>query len=150
MSRLHLLQGISGTGKTSLPLAFARALGAGAALIEVQAGWRDRQDLIGHFNAFERRFYESEFLQALYRAQCPRYSGLVNIVVLDEMNLSHPEQYFADLLSAMEEPDPQERWLRLNVPASENRPAAFARACTATSWRSASARRWSRYILLTV
>src|SRR5690606_1606873 len=33
MSRLHLLQGISGTGKTSLPLAFARAVGAGAAVI---------------------------------------------------------------------------------------------------------------------
>ncbi len=103
MSRLHLLQGISGTGKTSLPLAVARAFGAGSTLVEVQAGWRDRQDLIGHFNAFERRFYESEFLQALYRAQCPRYAGLVNIVVLDEMNLSHPEQYFADLLSALEQ-----------------------------------------------
>jgi len=103
MSRLHLLQGISGTGKTSLPLAVARAIGAGSTLVEVQAGWRDRQDLVGHFNAFERRFYESEFLQALYRAQCPRYEGLVNIVVLDEMNLSHPEQYFADLLSALEQ-----------------------------------------------
>lgn len=103
MSRLHLLQGISGTGKTSLPLAVARALGADSTLVEVQAGWRDRQDLVGHFNAFEGRFYESEFLQALYRAQCPRYSALVNIVVLDEMNLSHPEQYFADLLSALEQ-----------------------------------------------
>lgn len=103
MSRLHLLHGISGTGKTSLPLAVARALGAGSTLVEVQAGWRDRQDLVGHFNAFERRFYESEFLQALYRAQCPRYADLVNIIVLDEMNLSHPEQYFADLLSALEQ-----------------------------------------------
>ncbi|MFC1580058.1 AAA family ATPase [Thermodesulfobacteriota bacterium] len=102
MSRLHLLQGISGTGKTSLPLAYARAVGAGHTLVEVQAGWRDRQDLIGHFNAFEKRFYESEFLQALYRAQCPLYSNTPYIIVLDEMNLSHPEQYFADLLSALE------------------------------------------------
>ena len=121
MSRLHLLQGISGTGKTSLPLAFARALGAGAALIEVQAGWRDRQDLIGHFNAFERRFYESEFLQALYRAQCPRYADGVFIVVLDEMNLSHPEQYFADLLSALEQ-DPQYQKLDLMTAAVEPSP----------------------------
>lgn len=103
MSRLHLLHGISGTGKTSLPLAFARAIGARAELVEVQAGWRDRQDLIGHFNAFERRFYEAEFLQSLYRAQCPRYAGVPVLVVLDEMNLSHPEQYFADLLSALEQ-----------------------------------------------
>lgn len=121
MSRLHLLQGISGTGKTSLPLAFARALGAGAALIEVQAGWRDRQDLIGHFNAFERRFYESEFLQALYKAQCPRYADGVFIVVLDEMNLSHPEQYFADLLSALEQ-DPQYQKLDLMTAAVEPSP----------------------------
>lgn len=122
MSRLHLLQGISGTGKTSLPLAVARALGAGATLVEVQAGWRDRQDLVGHFNAFERRFYESEFLQALYRAQCARFSDLVNVVVLDEMNLSHPEQYFADLLSALEQ-DPHLQKLDLMTAPVEPSPA---------------------------
>lgn len=109
MSRLHLLQGISGTGKTSLPLAFARAIGAGAAVIEVQAGWRDRQDLIGHFNTFERRFYESEFLQAIYRASTPLHRETPFIVVLDEMNLSHPEQYFADLLSALEQDQHRQR-----------------------------------------
>ncbi len=109
MSRLHLLQGISGTGKTSLPLAFARAIGAGSALVEVQAGWRDRQDLLGHFNTFERRFYESEFLQAIYRAGSPLYRDTPFVVVLDEMNLSHPEQYFADLLSALEQDQPRQR-----------------------------------------
>lgn len=109
MSRLHLLQGISGTGKTSLPLAFARAIGAGSAIIEVQAGWRDRQDLIGHFNTFERRFYESEFLQAIYRASTMRHRDIPFIVVLDEMNLSHPEQYFADLLSALEQDQHRQR-----------------------------------------
>lgn len=122
MSRLHLLQGISGTGKTSLPLAMARALGAGSTLVEVQAGWRDRQDLIGHFNAFERRFYEAEFLLALYRAQCPRYANSVYIVILDEMNLSHPEQYFADLLSALEQ-DPQHQKLDLMTASVEPAPA---------------------------
>lgn len=109
MSQLHLLQGISGTGKTSLPLAFARAIGAGSALVEVQAGWRDRQDLIGHFNTFEKRFYESEFLQALYRAKTPRFKDTPFIVILDEMNLSHPEQYFADLLSALEQDQDRRR-----------------------------------------
>jgi hypothetical protein len=109
MSRLHLLQGISGTGKTSLPLAFARAIGAGSALVEVQAGWRDRQDLIGHFNTFERRFYESEFLQSMYRASLPVFRDTPFIIVLDEMNLSHPEQYFADLLSALEQDQNRQR-----------------------------------------
>ena len=109
MSRLHLLQGISGTGKTSLPLAFARAIGADSALVEVQAGWRDRQDLVGHFNTFERRFHESEFLQAMYRAKCPANHDRPFIIVLDEMNLSHPEHYFADLLSALEQDSHRQR-----------------------------------------
>jgi MoxR-like ATPase len=102
-SRLHLLQGISGTGKTSLPRAFARAIGATSSLVEVQSGWRDRNDLLGYYNAFEKRFYESEFLQALYRAQQPSHLSLPYLIVLDEMNLSHPEHYFADFLSALEQ-----------------------------------------------
>lgn len=107
MSRLHILQGISGTGKTSLPLAFARAMGdrqaSNCKLIEIQAGWRDRQDLIGYFNAFEGRFYESDFFKAIYEAQTPLYRDQIYIVLLDEMNLSRPEQYFADFLSKLEQ-----------------------------------------------
>ena len=116
MSRLHLLHGISGTGKTSLPLAFARAIGAGSALIEVQAGWRDRQDLVGHFNSFEKCFHETEFLQSLYKAGCPLFANTPFIVVLDEMNLSHPEQYFADLLSALEQPQERQRLVLMPAP----------------------------------
>ncbi|MEB3882006.1 hypothetical protein [Lyngbya sp. CCY1209] len=106
MSRLHLLQGISGTGKTSLAVAFAKAVDGQSKLIEVQAGWRDRQDLLGYFNAFEKKFYESEFLQALYEAQCPAYQDRIYVIVLDEMNLSRPEQYFADFLSKLEQETP--------------------------------------------
>ena len=106
MSQLHILQGISGTGKTSLPVAFARATGGDYKLVEVQAGWRDRQDLIGYFNAFEGKFYESDFLQALYEAQCPSNRERIYIIILDEMNLSRPEQYFADFLSKLEQDSP--------------------------------------------
>lgn len=125
MSRLHLLQGISGTGKTSLPLAFAAAIGAGSALVEVQAGWRDRQDLLGHFNTFERTFHELEFLLALYKAGCPAFEDRPFIVVMDEMNLSHPEQYFADLLSALEQ-DPERQRLVLMTAAVDPAPKLFA------------------------
>lgn len=106
MSQLHILQGISGTGKTSLPVAFARATGGDYKLVEVQAGWHDRQDLIGYFNAFEGKFYESDFLQALYEAQCPSNRDRIYIIILDEMNLSRPEQYFADFLSKLEQDSP--------------------------------------------
>lgn len=102
MSQLHIFQGISGTGKTSLAKAFANAVGGHCTVVPVQAGWRDRDDLVGHYNAFEKRYYEKECLQALYRAQTPAYKDRVNIVLLDEMNLSRPEQYFAEFLSALE------------------------------------------------
>ena len=109
MGRLILLQGISGTGKTSLPVAFADAIGTQAAEIKVQAGWRDPQDLIGHYNTFEKKFHETEFLKALYRARAPRWKDTVQVVLLDEMNLSHPEQYFSDLLSTLELPEDDQR-----------------------------------------
>lgn len=102
MSQLHVFQGISGTGKTSLATAFAKAVGGVCTTVPVQAGWRDRADLIGHYNAFEKRYYERNTLQALYRAQTEADKDLIHVVLLDEMNLSRPEQYFAEFLSAME------------------------------------------------
>ena len=102
MSRLNILQGISGTGKTSLPEAFADAIGGHFQTIEVQSGWKDRQDLIGYYNTFEKKFYESDFLKALYKANTAQYRNKPFFIILDEMNLSHPEHYFADMLSLME------------------------------------------------
>ncbi|MBT4450000.1 MAG: AAA domain-containing protein [Gammaproteobacteria bacterium] len=102
MSSLHILQGMSGTGKTSLATAFAKVVGGKCTLIPVQAGWRDKDDLVGHYNSFEKKFYEKETLQAIYMAQLPAYRDRLNLIVLDEMNLSRPEQYFAEFLSAME------------------------------------------------
>jgi hypothetical protein len=104
MGRLMLLQGISGTGKTSLPLAFANAVGGGVEVVEVQAGWRDRQDLVGYYNAFHRHYYATNFLQALYKAGTPAWKDRPFLIVLDEINLSRPEQFFADFLSALEQP----------------------------------------------
>lgn len=119
MTRLMLLQGISGTGKTSLPLAFASAVGGGIEIVEVQAGWRDRQDLIGYYNAFHRHYYATNFLQALYKAGTPAYRDRLFLMVLDEMNLSRPEQFFADFLSALEQPMEARRLTLVNDPVSQ-------------------------------
>lgn len=124
MGHLLLLQGISGTGKTSLPLAFAQAVGGSASVIEVQAGWRDPQDLVGHYNNFEKRFHEKEFLQAIYKAQTPRWKDALHIVLLDEMNLSHPEQYFSDMLSTLER-TPNERSLTITTHTVGQPPQLF-------------------------
>ncbi len=124
MGQLILLQGVSGTGKTSLPMEFAHAVGTEPEVVEVQAGWRDPQDLVGHYNSFEKKFDEKKFLQALYRAGTPRWQDAICIVLLDEMNLSHPEQYFSDLLSAMEL-DPEKQRLVLMSHAVDPAPQQF-------------------------
>ena len=113
MSQLHILQGMSGTGKTSIVKAFAKVVGGNCTDIAVQAGWRDKFDLIGHYNSFEKKYYEKECLQAIYQAQVPNYEDRINIVLLDEMNLSRPEQYFAEFLSALEKNDLNERLIEL-------------------------------------
>jgi 5-methylcytosine-specific restriction endonuclease McrBC GTP-binding regulatory subunit McrB len=92
-----------------LPREFARAFGWESAFVEVQSSWRDKTDLLGYYNAFEKRFYESACLQALYSAQCPTYASRPFIIVLDEMNLSQTEHYFADFLSALEQTSPELR-----------------------------------------
>lgn len=102
-SKLHLLEGISGIGKTRLPQAFAAVMGAECETVAVAAEWRSPADLLGYYNSFERKFYESPFTQALYKAQLPAFRGKPFFIVLDEMNLSHPEQYFNDLLMELEQ-----------------------------------------------
>lgn len=129
MSQLHVFQGISGTGKTSLAKAFAKAMGGECTDIAVQAGWRDRDDLLGHYNAFEKRFYEKPCLQALYRAQTPAHSDSCNVILLDEMNLSRPEQYFSEFLSVLEKNDRAERKISLHESAMVDAPKRFVSGC---------------------
>ena len=123
-SRLHLLQGISGTGKTSLPQRFFEVIGGdkAAVTIEVQAGWRDQDDLFGYYNAFEKRFVESEFSKALYRALLPANEDRPMVIILDEMNLSHPEQYFGTMLSILEKQNKDEMSIALLSSAVEGLP----------------------------
>lgn len=115
-SKLIILQGISGTGKTSLPNAVARVIGANSEVVEVAASWREPQDLLGYFNSFEKKFHDTKALRFLYKASTPAARPLLHFLVLDEMNLSHPEHYFSDFLAAMERAD-GERSLPLHISA---------------------------------
>lgn len=101
-SRIMILEGISGTGKTSLPCAFARFLGDKTltTVIPVQPSWKDKYDLLGFYNDFSHKFKETDFLKALYTALYDNQR--IHIIMLDEMNLSRIEYYFADFLSVLE------------------------------------------------
>ncbi|MFA7075852.1 MAG: hypothetical protein WC152_04185 [Candidatus Izemoplasmatales bacterium] len=114
-SKIIILEGISGTGKTSLPYAMGKFFDNPAAMISVQPAWRDRAEILGYLNEFTKRFNETDFLKALYEAI---YRKDVNLIVLDELNLARIEYYFAEFLSIMEMPDPNE-WKIDLVPDSK-------------------------------
>lgn len=104
-SRLLILQGLSGTGKSSLPELFKNALDIRWHSISVQPSWRDNRELLGYDNDFTNRFKETEFTKALYKASMGDYKDDIVFIVLDEMNLARIEYYFADFLSELEHRD---------------------------------------------
>lgn len=114
-SKVMILEGISGTGKTSLPYAMGKFFQNDTSIISVQPSWRDRAELLGYLNEFTKRFNETDFLRSVYAAS---YSDTVNLIVLDEMNLARIEYYFAEFLSVMEMPDVNE-WKIDIVPTSD-------------------------------
>lgn len=113
-SKLLILEGISGTGKTSLPYSFSRYVDNPATIISVQPSFRDRSELLGYFNEFSKKFNETEFLRALYEAN---YNQTPTLIVLDEMNLARIEYYFAEMLSVLEMPSKDE-WILDLVPTA--------------------------------
>ncbi len=108
VSHIIILQGMSGTGKTSLAYAFGEYLGNPSTIIPVQPMWKERTDLIGYYNEFTKRFNETDLLKKMYEAN---YGKGLYITVLDEMNIARVEYYFAEFLSLLEIPDPQKRLL---------------------------------------
>ena len=113
-SKLLILEGISGTGKTSLPYSFSRYLENPAMIVSVQPSYRDRTEVLGYFNEFSKKFNETEFLRALYEAN---YRPDPTLIVLDEMNLARIEYYFAEMLSVLEMPS-EDEWVLDLVPTA--------------------------------
>ncbi len=112
-SRLIILQGISGTGKTSLPYAFGKFIENDSTIASVQPSWRDRTELFGYFNEFTKRFNETEVLSKMYEAN---YRDIVYLTILDEMNIARVEYYFAEMLSILEMPS-RDEWIIDLVPS---------------------------------
>ena len=108
VSKILILQGMSGTGKTSLAHAFGSYIDNPSTVIPVQPMWKERTDLIGYYNEFTKRFNETLLLRKMYEAN---YSKDMYITVLDEMNIARVEYYFAEFLSLLELPNPNDRYL---------------------------------------
>lgn len=105
-SHFMILEGLSGTGKSSLPRYFAKFSNSNVLFVPVQATWRDKTNILGYFNDFSKIYSETDFLVRLYESN---YNpDRLHFFVLDEMNISRVEYYFADFLSTLE--FPEEEW----------------------------------------
>ena len=114
-----ILSGLAGSGKTQLALAFAKCLSENEnnnfdkqiCPVSIGADWTNREPLLGYPNALKENEYvlpESGVLQLLMRANADPSKPY--FLILDEMNLSVVERYFADFLSAMESGEKIKLW----------------------------------------
>jgi hypothetical protein len=118
ISPITVLAGISGTGKSELPLRYAEAMGMHSLPIAVQPSWSSPQDLFGFYNYLEKRYKATELARTLVRMDPYNFSDgddpafeavrrgsradRVLLVLIDEMNLARVEYYFSEFLSKLE------------------------------------------------
>jgi len=113
-SPLTVLAGVSGTGKSELPRLYSHFGGLMFEPLSVQPNWDSQESMLGFFNSIDNKFDAQPVLRLLAQSQkkwientadSEGYPGLeeaVCLVLLDEMNLAHPELYFAEFLSKLE------------------------------------------------
>lgn len=109
---LTVLAGISGTGKTLLPIEYAKVMGMYNLIISVQPRWDSPHDLFGFYNYMEHKYKATDFSRALIRMDSYNFKDWIDdkdkrsdrilLVLLDEMNLARVEYYFSDFLSKLE------------------------------------------------
>ena len=108
-----ILTGNSGTGKTRIATRFAKYMGVqledgkNYELVSVGADWTDNTAILGYFNPMGNdgagKYVDTAILRLFVRAK--KHPEYPFFLILDEMNLSHVERYFADFLSHMETPE---------------------------------------------
>ena len=113
-SLLTILAGVSGTGKSELPRLYSHFGGIYFEELSVQPNWDSKESMLGFFNSIDNKFAAEPVLHFLAQSQMEWeektennkcYPGLIDavcLILLDEMNLAHPELYFAEFLSKLE------------------------------------------------
>lgn len=114
-SPITVLAGVSGTGKSELPRLYSHFGGLYFTSVAVQPNWDSKESMLGFFNSIDNRFDAESILRFLAQSQkdwvdsteegagYPGLNDAVCMILLDEMNLAHPELYFAEFLSKFEE-----------------------------------------------
>jgi len=113
-SPVTILAGVSGTGKSELPRLYSHFGGLMFEPLSVQPNWDSQESMLGFFNSIDNKFDAQPVLRFLAQSQkkwinntddeegYPGLQDAVCLVLLDEMNLAHPELYFAEFLSKLE------------------------------------------------
>lgn len=124
-----ILSGLTGSGKTQLAMAFPKLICESSdqyKIIPVGADWLNREPLLGYPNALRSGEYvmpDNGALQLIIDASKPSNQDKPYFLILDEMNMSYVERYFADFLSAMESGEEIPLWVGNDkVPATINLP----------------------------
>lgn len=105
-----ICSGLSGSGKTKLAQSFVQWISESDQqykIVPVGADWTNREPLLGYPNALNATEYispDNGVLDLILQASINK--SLPYFLILDEMNLSHVERYFADFLSTMESKEP--------------------------------------------
>ena len=104
-SPITVLAGVSGTGKSELPRLYALYGGFHFLNVPVKPDWDSPASMFGYYNALERKFEAKEIIRGMYQMQADKstFNNNLAVFLLDEMNLSHVELYFSDMLSKLEE-----------------------------------------------
>lgn len=101
-----ILAGISGTGKSLLPREFGKSIYGETdyqdyfTMIPVRPNWNDSTDLLGYFDPLSKKLKLHTLTRFIKKASHDIENPY--FVCLDEMNLSHVEHYFSDILSILE------------------------------------------------
>ena len=113
-SPITVLAGVSGTGKSELPRLYSHFGGFLFEPLSVQPNWDSQESMLGFFNSIDNKFDAQPVLHFLAQSQkewidqtangegYPGLKDAMHMVLLDEMNLAHPELYFAEFLSKLE------------------------------------------------
>ena len=107
-SNLVILSGMSGTGKSKLVRLYAKALGPGEKVanklkvVPVKPSWTDDSDLLGYLDTTNMVYRPSDTGIVDVLVNAAKNPMGINIICLDEMNLSRVEHYFSQFLSVLE------------------------------------------------